>query len=54
MVEVRKAASFAKWYGGLRDARARARIDIRIRRVELGVPGDVKPMGAGISELRID
>lgn len=39
---------------GLRDVRARARIDIRIRRVELGLPGDVKPVGAGISELRID
>jgi len=54
MVEVRKTAAFSEWYGGLRDARARARIDIRIRRVELGVPGDVKPVGAGISELRID
>ena len=54
MVEVRKTAAFAEWYGGLRDARARARIDIRIRRVELGMPGDVKPVGAGISELRID
>ena len=54
MVEVRKTAAFSEWYGGLRDARARARIDIRIRRVELGVPGDVKPVGASISELRID
>ena len=54
MVEVRKTAAFSEWYGGLRDARAQARIDIRIRRVELGVPGDVKPVGAGISELRID
>ena len=54
MVEVRKTAAFSEWYGGLRDARAQARIDIRIRRVELGAPGDVKPVGAGISELRID
>ena len=54
MIEVRKTAAFAEWYRRLRDARARARIDIRIRRVELGLPGDVKPVGAGISELRID
>ena len=54
MVEVRKTAAFAEWYRGLRDGRAEPRIDIRIRRLELGVPGDVKPVGAGISELRID
>jgi len=45
MVEVRKTAAFAEWYRGLRDGRAQARIDIRIRRLELGVPGDVKPGG---------
>ena len=45
MVEVRKTPTFAQWYGGLRDGRAQARIDIRIRRLELGVPGDVKPGG---------
>jgi putative addiction module killer protein len=43
---------FAKWFSGLRDRRARARIDIR--RLELGNPGDVKPVGQGVSEPRIN
>jgi putative addiction module killer protein len=38
----------------LRDRRAKARIDIRIRRLSLGNPGDIKPVGQGVSELRID
>ena len=39
---------------GLRDRAARARIDARIRRLSLGNPGDVKPVGEGVSELRVD
>jgi len=38
----------------LRDRQARARIDIRVRRLSMGNPGDVKPVGQGVSELRID
>jgi putative addiction module killer protein len=38
----------------LRDERARARIDVRIKRLALGNAGDVKPVGEGVSELRID
>lgn len=45
---------YSKWFGALRDARARARINMRLRRVELGVLGDCKPVGEGVSELRID
>ena len=45
---------YSKWFNSLRDRQARARIDARIRRLSLGNPGDVKPVGEGISELRID
>ncbi|BAO80373.1 uncharacterized protein conserved in bacteria [Serpentinimonas raichei] len=54
MIEVRQTLAYAEWYGGLRDRQAKARIDIRIRRLSLGNPGDVKPVGEGVSELRID
>ena len=42
------------WFASLRDRQARARIDVRIRRLSLGNPGDVRPVGEGVSELRID
>ncbi len=54
MVEIRKTDTFAKWIDGLRDIRARARILVRIERLSLGNPGDVRPVGEGISEMRID
>ena len=54
MIEVRETRSHAVWFGRLRDPTARARIDIRIRRLSLGNPGDTKAVGAGVSELRID
>lgn len=54
MPEVRQTAVYATWFAGLRDRQARARIDIRIRRLALGNPGDVKPIGEGVSELRVD
>jgi putative addiction module killer protein len=54
MVEIRKTGKYAHWFSRLRDNRAKARINIRIRRLGLGNPGDVKPVGGGISELRID
>ena len=43
-----------KWLAGLRDQKAIARIQIRIDRLALGNPGDVRPVGSGISEMRID
>ena len=54
MLEVRQTAVYADWFSGLRDQVARTQIDIRIRRPSLGNPGDVKPVGEGVSELRID
>ena len=54
MIEVRQTDLFAKWLDKLRDEQARSRILIRIRRLSLGNFGDVKPVGEGVSELRID
>ncbi|HMU35117.1 MAG TPA: type II toxin-antitoxin system RelE/ParE family toxin [Pyrinomonadaceae bacterium] len=54
MIEVRQTDIFVKWLLGLRDAKARARIYARIDRLEMGNPGDVKPVGEGVSEIRID
>ncbi|WFR97426.1 type II toxin-antitoxin system RelE/ParE family toxin [Rhizobium tumorigenes] len=53
MIEVRQTAIFANWLDALRDAQARQRIVVRIRRLELGNPGDIKPVGEGVSEMRI-
>ena len=54
MVEIRETDTFKKWFDTLKDKRAKARIDVRIKRVSLGNFGDVKPIGNGVSELRID
>ena len=54
MLEVRQTERFAAWFQTLRDKRAKARIQVRIDRLSLGNPGDVKPVGEGVSELRID
>ncbi len=53
MIEVRRTQVFSDWLTGLRDKSARARIEVRIDRLALGNPGDVKPVGGGVSELRI-
>ena len=54
MIEVRQTETFAAWFRRLRDRQARARIQVRIDRLALGNPGDVKPIGESVSELRID
>ena len=54
MIQIQQTETYARWFSGLRDRVARARIDIRIRRLSLGHAGDVKPVGEGVSELRID
>ena len=53
MLEIRKTDTYAKWLDGLRDVHARARVQARVERLATGNPGDVKPVGAGVSELRI-
>ena len=54
MVSIRKTAAYNTWFRSLRDQQAKARINIRVRRLSLGNPGDVKPVGEGVSELRVD
>jgi len=54
MIEVRQTDVFSDWFARLRDREARARITVRIRRLSLGNPGDVRPVGGGVSEMRID
>ena len=54
MLQIRKTETFAQWLDGLRDVRARARIQVRIERLAAGNAGDVEPVGEGVSELQID
>ncbi len=54
MIEIRKTEAFVKWLDGLRDIKVRSRVLARIERLVAGNPGDVKPVGEGVSELRID
>jgi putative addiction module killer protein len=54
MIEIRQTEIYSRWFNSLRDRQARSRIDLRLRRLFMGNPGDVKPFGQGVSELRID
>ncbi len=54
MIEVRQTETYIKWFNSLRDREARVRVDVRLRRLSMGNAGDVKPVGKGVSELRID
>jgi putative addiction module killer protein len=53
VIEIRQTRQFADWFAKLKDAQAQARINARIRRLSLGNPGDVQPVGEGVSELRV-
>ncbi|MEZ7984349.1 MAG: type II toxin-antitoxin system RelE/ParE family toxin [Pseudomonadales bacterium] len=53
MIEIRKTDIFVKWLGSLKDRHAKARVLARIDRLEMGYFGDVRPVGEGVSELRI-
>ena len=54
MLEIRKTEVFARWMDGLRDLRARARVQVRIERLAAGNRGDARTVGEGVHELRID
>ena len=54
MVQVIRTDEYASWILSLRDDRAKAKIALRIDRLAFGNPGDVKPIGDGVSEMRID
>ncbi len=54
MIEVLRSSTFDRWLSRLADARARAKIQVRLDRLELGNFGDVKALGDGISELKVD
>lgn len=54
MVEIRKTELFATWLDNLRDIQAKARVLVRIERLASGNAGDVKPVGEGVSEMRIN
>lgn len=53
MFTILKTEYFEKWQSQLKDINAKAKIQVRIRRMETGIFGDVKPVGEGVSEARI-
>jgi len=54
VIEIRQTDEYSRWFDRLRDRKARFRILTRIRRLSIGNAGDVRPVGEGVSELRID
>jgi putative addiction module killer protein len=54
MFEIRKTETYARWHDGLHDIHARARVQVRVERLAAGNPGDVRPVGEGVSEMRIN
>jgi putative addiction module killer protein len=53
MMEIRQTEAFARWFSKMTYVRMRARIADRIDRLAGGNPGDVAPVGGGVSELRL-
>jgi putative addiction module killer protein len=53
MIEIRETDTYSRWFERLRDRQAKARINIRIRRLSMGNPGEVKAVGEGVSELKL-
>ena len=53
MLELRKTEEYAKWLNNMRDIRARARVQARVERLAAGNPGDVSPVGEGVSDCAL-
>lgn len=53
MKQILQTEVFRRWEASLKDRRVKTMIAARLFRLVNGLPGDVKPVGAGISELRI-
>jgi putative addiction module killer protein len=53
-MELKLTTQFLKWFNGLRDNDAKARIQVRLDRLQFGILDDIKPTREGVSELRID
>ena len=54
MIKIKQTEAYEEWFDSLSDGRAKARIDVRIRRLSLGNPGETRPVGEGVMELKID
>jgi putative addiction module killer protein len=54
LIEIRQTDLYSRWFARIRDPQARARILVRVRRLSLGNPGDVRPVREGVSEMRIN
>jgi len=54
MIEVRQSEAFSSWISSIRDSVTKGRILVRIDRLQLGLIGDYKSVGGGVSELRIN
>ena len=54
MITIRETYEYSHWYNNLRDQMGKRRVGVRVRRLALGNPGDVRPVGQGVSEMRID
>ena len=54
MIKIKQTEAYEEWFDSLSDSRAKARIDVRIRRLSLGNPGETRPVGEGVMELKID
>ncbi len=52
MFTIKRTADFDDWFTGIRDVKTKQRLVARLRKAQLGNPGDVKPVGAGVFEMR--